>query len=65
MKIEVFKELLNKLREQDQKISLAYKAGVDLINFTGDFSAANDMLLSVYYGEEEYVHKNYEFFGLK
>ena len=52
MKIEVFRELLNRINQQEQKVNLTYKAGVDLINFYDDGSAAISLLLSVYYGEE-------------
>lgn len=52
MKIEVFKEFLNRMREQSDKIDKAHSANIDLINFTDDYSAAISILLSAYYGAE-------------
>ena len=52
MKLEVFKELLDKLRKQSKKIDDAYKAEIDLLNFVDDYSAAISLLLKVYYGKE-------------
>ena len=52
MKLEVFKKLLNVLRQQEEKSNAAYKAGIDLINFYDDGQTAISLLLCVYYGEE-------------
>jgi len=52
MKLEVFKKLLYVMRQQEEKLNAAYKAGIDLINFFDDDATATSLLLSVYYGEE-------------
>jgi len=35
IKLEVFKRIVLKLKEQGESMDKAYKAGIDLINFTG------------------------------
>ena len=52
MKLEVFTEILNKLRKQSDKEHALYALNVDLINFSDDYSTVIDMLLEVYYGKE-------------
>lgn len=52
MKLEVFKELLKKLKEQDEKIDAAYKLEIDLINFSDGYLTIINILLNTYYGKE-------------
>lgn len=52
MKLEVFKELLKKLKEQDEKIDAAYKLEIDLINFSDGYTTIIAILLNMYYGKE-------------
>ena len=52
MKLEVFAEILNKLRKQSDKEHALYALDVDLINFSDDYSSVINILLEVYYGKE-------------
>ena len=52
MKLEVFAEILNKLRKQSDKQDALYDLDVDLINFSDDHNSVIDILLEVYYGKE-------------
>jgi len=52
MKLEVFKELLKKLRDQDDKICVIYQLKIDLINFSDGYLTIIDLLLNTYYGKE-------------
>lgn len=52
MKLEVFKEVVKLLKEQEESIDAAYKAGVDLINFNDPISSAVSHLIGTIYGKE-------------
>lgn len=52
MKLEVFKNILDNIRKQEEILDNAYKAGVDLINLMDNFHSVINTLLKVYYGEE-------------
>lgn len=52
MKLDVFKLLLRKLKEQDDKICEAYKLKIDLINFSDGYTTIIDIILNTYYGKE-------------
>jgi hypothetical protein len=52
MKLEVFTEILNKLRKQSDKHDVLYELDIDLVNFSDDYTTVIDMLLEVYYGKE-------------
>ena len=52
MKLEVFTEILNKLRKQSDKEHALYVLDVDLINFSDDYTSIINILLQVYYGKE-------------
>jgi len=52
MKLEVFTEILNKLRKQSDKQDVLYELDIDLINFSDDHNSVINILLEVYYGKE-------------
>ena len=52
MKLEVFTEILNKLRKQSDKEHALYQLDVDVINFSDDYTSIINILLEVYYGKE-------------
>jgi hypothetical protein len=52
MKLEVFEEILNKLRKQTNKQDALYALDVDLINYSDDHNSVINILLEVYYGKE-------------
>ena len=52
MKLEVFAEILNKLKKQSDKQDALYDLDVDLINYSDDHNSVIDILLEVYYGKE-------------
>lgn len=52
MKLEVFTEILNKLRKQSDKEHALYVLDVDLINFSDDYTSVINILLEIYYGKE-------------
>jgi hypothetical protein len=52
MKLEVFTEILNKLRKQSDKEHALYVLDVDLINYSDYHKSVIDMLLEIYYGKE-------------
>ena len=52
MKLEVFTEILNKLKKQSDKQDALYDLDVDLINYSDDHNSVIDILLEVYYGKE-------------
>ena len=52
MKLEVFKETINRLKEQSESIDRAYKAGIDLINFLDPIESAISHLIGSIYGIE-------------
>jgi hypothetical protein len=52
MKLEVFTEILNRLRKQSDKQDVLYELDIDLINFSDDHASVINILLDVYYGKE-------------
>ena len=52
MTLEKFKELIQLLKEAEQQVNDAYKAKVDLIEFTDVYSAVITNLILEIYGEE-------------
>jgi hypothetical protein len=52
MKLEVFTEILNRLRKQSDKHDILYELDIDLINFSDDHASVINILLEVYYGKE-------------
>jgi hypothetical protein len=52
MKLEVFTEILNKLRKQSDKQDVLYELDIDLINYSDDYTSIINILLEVYYGKE-------------
>lgn len=52
MKLEVFKELIEKLKVQSQKERAAYKVGVDLFEFNSEFHSIVSILIGSYYGKD-------------
>jgi len=52
MKLEVFTEILNKIRKQSDKLDALYKLEIDLINYSDNYTSVIDILLKVYYGED-------------
>jgi len=52
MKLEVFKEIIRLLREQELMVDNAYKAGIDLVNFFDPISTAVGHLIGGIYGKE-------------
>ena len=52
MKLEVFTEILNKLRKQSDKEHALYQLDVDVINFSDYYTSIINILLEVYYGKE-------------
>ena len=49
---EVFKQIVSKLKEQQEKSDKAYKAGIDLIDFTDPYASVISMLIGTIYGKE-------------
>jgi len=52
MTIKVFKEVIRLLKEQNDSIVIAYKAGVDLVNFFDPVSTAVSHMIGALYGIE-------------
>lgn len=52
IKLEVFKQIVSKLKEQEESLDNAYKSGIDLINFTDPYASAISMLIGSIYGKE-------------
>ena len=52
MKLEVFAEILNKIKKQSDKQDALYDVDVDLINYSDDHTSVINILLEVYYGKE-------------
>ena len=52
MKLEVFTEILNKLRKQSDKEHALYVLDIDTINFSDNYTSVINILLEVYYGKE-------------
>lgn len=52
MTLKVFKEVVKLLKEQNDSIDVAYKAGVDLVNFCDPISTAVSHMIGAVYGIE-------------
>ena len=52
MKLEVFTEILSKLRKQSDKEHALYVLDIDTINFSDNYTSVINILLEVYYGKE-------------
>ena len=52
MKLEVFKQIVSKLKQQQESLDKAYEAGIDLINFTDSYESVISMLIGSIYGQE-------------
>ena len=52
MKLEVFRQIVSKLKEQEESLGSAYKSGIDLINFTNPYESVISMLIGSIYGNE-------------
>jgi len=52
MKLEVFTEVLNRLRKQSDKQDVLYELDIDLINYSDDYTSIINILLEVYYGKD-------------
>jgi len=52
MNLEVFTEILNKLRKQSDKEHALYALDIDTINFSDNYASVINILLDVYYGKE-------------
>ena len=52
MKLEVFKEIIRLLKEQELMVDNAYKAGIDLVNFFDPISTTVGHLIGSIYGKE-------------
>lgn len=52
MKLEVFKELIEKLKSQSQKERAAYAVGVDLLEFNSSYQSVISILIGTYYGKD-------------
>jgi len=52
MKLEVFTEVLNKLRKQSDKEHALYVLDIDTINFSDNYTSVINILLEVYYGKD-------------
>ena len=52
IKLEVFERIVLKLKEQGESMDKAYKAGIDLISFTGPYESVISMLIGSIYGQE-------------
>jgi hypothetical protein len=50
IKLEVFKRIILELKEQYESTDKAYKAGIDLINFTNPYESVISMLIGSIYG---------------
>lgn len=51
MKLEVFKEIVNKLQEQEQVLDRTYKAGIDITNLVDPIHSVVSHLMGSIYGE--------------
>ena len=51
MKIEVFKDILDRIRKSDATVNVLYPM-VDVTNVTDEYVSIIDMLMKCYYGEE-------------
>jgi len=52
MKLEVFTEILNRLRKQSDKEHALYVLDIDTINFSDNYISVINILLEVYYGKD-------------
>jgi hypothetical protein len=52
MKLEVFKEIIRLLKEQNEKDHTLYKLGLDLIEFTSPLESVISHLISSIYGKD-------------
>jgi hypothetical protein len=52
MKLEVFKEIVDKLKEQDEILDKTYKAGIDLTNLLDPIQTTVSHLIGSIYGKE-------------
>lgn len=52
MKLKVFKEIVAKLKEQDEILDKTYKAGIDLTNLLDPIQLAITHLIGAIYGKE-------------
>ena len=52
MKLEVFTEILNRLRKQSDKEHALYVLDIDTINFSDNYTSVIEILCQVYYGKE-------------
>jgi hypothetical protein len=52
IRLEVFERIVFELKEQQEKLDEVYKAGIDLINFTGPYESVISMLIGSIYGQE-------------
>ena len=52
MKLEVFTEILNRLRNQSDKEHALYVLDIDTINFSDNYISVINILLEVYYGKD-------------
>jgi hypothetical protein len=51
MKLKVFEQLVERIKLMDEKTSLAYDLGIDIINFNEDYNFVSSLLLTEYYGQ--------------
>ena len=51
MKLSVFEKLIELIKLTDEKVSIAYDLGIDLIEFHNDYGTISTMLLTEYYGQ--------------
>lgn len=52
MKLKVFKEIIDKLKEQDEILNKTYKAGIDLTNLVDPIQSAVSHLIGSIYGKD-------------
>ena len=52
MKLEVFTEILNKLRKQSDKEHALYVLDIDTSNFSDNYTSVINILLEIYYGKD-------------
>ncbi len=52
MKLEVFTEILNRLKKQSDKEHALYVLDIDTINFSDNYASVINILLDVYYGKD-------------
>ena len=52
MKLEVFTEILNKLRKQSDKEHALYVLDIDVSNLSDDYMSVINILIEIYYGKE-------------